>query len=148
MMRRIIALFFIFGCTTVGWVILGGVTNTRTYDQDETLEQAVWHLWGTIQQNPPIVHDHHAIRECCRLAQPMLDDEDGQSVIDAKPMDSLQDGFAPLWIQIGCRFVEDEDFGPHGQHSSDSHPLLFARGQARRRSLSQGLDPGGLQGEG
>ena len=50
MMRRIIALFFIFGCTTVGWVILGGVTNTRTYDQDETLEQAVGHLWGTIQQ--------------------------------------------------------------------------------------------------
>ena len=50
MMRRIIALFFIFGCTTVGWVILGGVTNTRTYDQDETLEAAVGHLWGTVQQ--------------------------------------------------------------------------------------------------
>jgi hypothetical protein len=50
MMRRIVALFFIFGCTTVGWVILGGVTNTRTYDQDETLQQAVWHLWGTFQQ--------------------------------------------------------------------------------------------------
>ena len=56
MMRRIIALFFIFGCTTVGWVILGGVTNERTYDQDEVLEEAVGHLWGTFQhQRAPTV---------------------------------------------------------------------------------------------
>jgi hypothetical protein len=50
MKNRIVALVFIFICTTFAWAILGGVTEFRTYEQDGNLRAAVGHLWGTPQQ--------------------------------------------------------------------------------------------------
>lgn len=55
--KRIKALVFIFLCTTVAWIILGTVTNIRTYKQDVKLKRAVGQLWGTIQkQQAPFVY--------------------------------------------------------------------------------------------
>ena len=31
-----------------------------------------------------------------------------------------------LFVEIPCRFVRQEDGGPHHERTSDSHPLLFA----------------------
>jgi inner membrane protein involved in colicin E2 resistance len=50
MQKRIAAIVFIFVCTSIAWVILGGVTTGRTYRQDMKLKQAVGRLWGTVQQ--------------------------------------------------------------------------------------------------
>jgi inner membrane protein involved in colicin E2 resistance len=48
--KRIGALAFIFVCTSVAWVILGGVTTSRTAEQDFKLKNAVGQLWGTVQK--------------------------------------------------------------------------------------------------
>ncbi|HEX7320835.1 MAG TPA: inner membrane CreD family protein [bacterium] len=48
--KRIGALAFIFACTSVAWVILGGITTSRTAEQDLKLKNAVGQLWGTVQK--------------------------------------------------------------------------------------------------
>jgi len=50
MAKRIGALAFIFVFTSIAWIILGGVTTTRTNEQDIKLKTAVSQLWGTAQQ--------------------------------------------------------------------------------------------------
>jgi len=50
MQKRIGALVFIFVCTSVAWIILGGITTGRTYQQDAKLRHAVGKLWGTAQR--------------------------------------------------------------------------------------------------
>jgi inner membrane protein involved in colicin E2 resistance len=50
MIKRIVALTFIFICTSIAWMILGGITNFRTYNQDGKLKKVVSQLWGTVQQ--------------------------------------------------------------------------------------------------
>ncbi len=58
MVKRIIALVFIFVCTTVAWGILGGVTQLRSYEQDTALRGAVADLWGQPQkQEAPQVYN-------------------------------------------------------------------------------------------
>jgi inner membrane protein involved in colicin E2 resistance len=68
MVRRIVAIIFIFGCTTVGWMILGGVTTERSYQQGEKLEGAVWQLWGApmYQVAPSFSYQTHELREVTR----------------------------------------------------------------------------------
>ncbi|MCK4251625.1 inner membrane CreD family protein [candidate division WOR-3 bacterium] len=57
MKKHIGALVFIFFCTSIAWIILGGVTATRTHEQDMKLKRVVGQLWGTIQQQPaPFVY--------------------------------------------------------------------------------------------
>ena len=57
MKRNIAALIFIFICTSITWMILGGVTSARTHDQDTKLRSAVGQLWGTVQmQNAPYIY--------------------------------------------------------------------------------------------
>jgi inner membrane protein involved in colicin E2 resistance len=52
--KRILALSFIFVCTTIAWMILGGTIFQRTYSQDEGLRSRVSSTWGTAQlQGPP-----------------------------------------------------------------------------------------------
>lgn len=57
-MRKYIgALTFIFVCTSIAWMILGGVISTRTHSQDIKLKRTVGQLWGTIQkQDAPYVY--------------------------------------------------------------------------------------------
>lgn len=49
MVKRIVALAFIFACTTVAWVILGTTTVIRTESQDDKLTRSVSKLWGQTQ---------------------------------------------------------------------------------------------------
>lgn len=56
MLKRIIAMTFIFICTTFAWIILGTITNIRTYKYDGNLKKAVGQLWGSVQkQGAPIL---------------------------------------------------------------------------------------------
>ncbi|MDO9391595.1 MAG: inner membrane CreD family protein [bacterium] len=57
MAKKIAAIVFVFICTTIAWMILGGVTVDRTNSQDNKLKRAVGQLWGTAQrQNAPLVY--------------------------------------------------------------------------------------------
>ncbi|MGA9391745.1 MAG: inner membrane CreD family protein [Candidatus Sulfotelmatobacter sp.] len=53
MLRQILALAFIFVCTTIAWVILGTTINSRTYDSNQQLQGRVGSTWGTSQQQSP-----------------------------------------------------------------------------------------------
>ena len=48
-LARIIAIFFVFLFATVGWLVLGGVTSSRTQDQLDALDGRVSDLWGAPQ---------------------------------------------------------------------------------------------------
>jgi inner membrane protein involved in colicin E2 resistance len=54
MTRRIIAIVFIFICTSVAWAILGGTIFSRTYESGAVSSGQVASTWGTPQnQSPP-----------------------------------------------------------------------------------------------
>ena len=54
MLRRIIALVFIFSCTAVAWGILGATIFSRTYNAGPGLRNKVQSSWGSPQvQKPP-----------------------------------------------------------------------------------------------
>ncbi len=54
MIKRLIAIGFIFVCTSVAWAILAGVTTGRTYLADSGLKSRVQSTWGMPQvQQPP-----------------------------------------------------------------------------------------------
>lgn len=54
MVKRIIAIVFIFVCTSVAWAILGGTIFTRTYSSEDVLQNRVASTWGAPQnQTPP-----------------------------------------------------------------------------------------------
>jgi hypothetical protein len=54
MLKRIIAIAFIFVCATVAWAVLGATIFSRTYDSGQNLDGRVAMLWGAPQaQSPP-----------------------------------------------------------------------------------------------
>jgi hypothetical protein len=54
MIKRLIAIGFIFFCTSIAWSILSGVTERRTHSADEGLRRQVERVWGAPQvQQPP-----------------------------------------------------------------------------------------------
>lgn len=54
MLKRIIAIAFIFACTSVAWMILGATIFTRTYSSDVVSQNRVASTWGAPQnQSPP-----------------------------------------------------------------------------------------------
>ena len=53
MLRQILALAFIFVCTTIAWMILGTTISSRTYGSNERLQNHVASTWGTSQQQSP-----------------------------------------------------------------------------------------------
>ncbi len=53
MLRQILALAFIFVCTSIAWVILGATIFSRTYGSKEQLQGHVASTWGTSQQQSP-----------------------------------------------------------------------------------------------
>ncbi len=56
MIRRLVAIAFIYACTVIAWWILAGVTGSRTHQADEGLRSRVEQLWGAPQvQAPPAV---------------------------------------------------------------------------------------------
>jgi len=53
LLRQVLALAFIFVCTTIAWVILGATIFSRTYGSNEQLQGHVASTWGTAQQQSP-----------------------------------------------------------------------------------------------
>jgi inner membrane protein involved in colicin E2 resistance len=53
LLRQILALAFIFVCTSIAWVILGATISSRTYGSNEQLQGRVASTWGTAQQQSP-----------------------------------------------------------------------------------------------
>lgn len=54
MTKRIVAIAFIFVCTSIAWVILGATIFTRTYSQNAVAADRVASTWGATQdQSPP-----------------------------------------------------------------------------------------------
>jgi inner membrane protein involved in colicin E2 resistance len=54
MTKRIIAIAFIFICTSIAWAILGGTIFSRTYSSNAVAESRVASTWGASQnQSPP-----------------------------------------------------------------------------------------------
>lgn len=49
MLKRLLAIAFIFLCTTAAWAALGGTLFARTYSSDSTLKSQVERIWGTAQ---------------------------------------------------------------------------------------------------
>jgi len=57
LLRHIAALIFIFGCTSIAWMILGATVMERTRSSDDQLKGHVASTWGTQQeQAPPSAH--------------------------------------------------------------------------------------------
>lgn len=76
MLRQILALAFIFVCTTIAWLILGATISSRTYEANEQLQGHVASTWGTAQQqSPPTAH--YAVKETKRSTSL----EDGKLVV-------------------------------------------------------------------
>src|SRR5216110_2754316 len=50
MTKRIVAIAFIYACTTVGWMILGATIFSRTQSSDQHLRGRVGSTWGTKQE--------------------------------------------------------------------------------------------------
>jgi inner membrane protein involved in colicin E2 resistance len=62
MTKRIVAITFIFICTSVAWAILGGTIFSRTYSLDEIAANRVASTWGAPQdQAPPIASFKHLV---------------------------------------------------------------------------------------
>ncbi len=56
MIKRLIAILFVYSCTAIAWSILGSTVMLRTHNQDVKLKGAVSQLWGTVQiQQAPTV---------------------------------------------------------------------------------------------
>ena len=53
MLRQLLALAFIFACTTIAWVILGTTITSRTYGANQQLQGHVASTWGMAQQQTP-----------------------------------------------------------------------------------------------
>jgi inner membrane protein involved in colicin E2 resistance len=51
--RRIVAISFIFFCTTIAWMILGTTIYSRTGSSNEQLQGHVASTWGTAQEQSP-----------------------------------------------------------------------------------------------
>jgi len=58
LLRQILALAFIFVCTTIAWMILGATIFSRTYGSDQQLQGHVASTWGSEQQQVPPTADY------------------------------------------------------------------------------------------
>src|SRR5688572_26040443 len=77
MIKRLIAIGFIFVCTSIAWAILAGVTAGRTHVADSGLRSQVQHLWGMpqVQQPPTATAFLRSKRKVERL-------EDGKKIVE------------------------------------------------------------------
>ena len=57
MLKKLIAILFIYCCTVIAWTVLGSTLLIRSSSQDDRLKKAVNRLWGTVQtQRTPQIH--------------------------------------------------------------------------------------------
>ena len=73
--RRLLAIGFIFCCTSVAWFVLAGAITNRTYSADQNLRHQVERVWGAPQvQEPP------AITWTERVSRQVESVEDGKKI--------------------------------------------------------------------
>ena len=65
MIKRLLGIGFIFVCTSVAWLILAGVTTSRTFTADGNLRKQVEHVWGApqVQHSPAISWSESVARQ-------------------------------------------------------------------------------------
>lgn len=89
MIKRLVAIGFIFTCTSIAWFILAGVTASRTDSADGRLRHQVQRLWGSPQvQHPPVITAHE------RYVKREVTEEDGRRVV--RKVDAVAQHRAPL----------------------------------------------------
>lgn len=70
MLKRIIAIAFIFACAGAAWMILGATIFSRTYGSDQELNGQVVSLWGAPQtQTPPAATCERAIPKTTKTVE-------------------------------------------------------------------------------
>ena len=97
LIRQIAALVFIFICTTIAWMILGGTISARTGSSNEQLQGRVASTWGTPQEQAPPTADYSVteIRNVARL-------ENGVSVIHAEKVETrIPVALSASRVQVG-----------------------------------------------
>lgn len=62
MLRQILALTFIFVCTTIAWIVLGATIFSRTYGANRQLQGHVASTWGSSQEQSPATA-HYTVSE-------------------------------------------------------------------------------------
>lgn len=123
---RILGIIAIFAATSVGWLVLGGVTSMRTHEQTRHLEGAVHELWGRpqAQEAPRFVFHREEVRRSTRdgvvyeetVFVPEVDRADRTRVNVALSLDERRKGLMwyPLYdvrLDGGWRYTHD---GPAG----------------------------------
>ena len=64
MLKRLLALSFIFAATSIAWMILGGTLWSRTQDKTNSLGSRVQSVWGSAQvQSAPYAQYHERVPE-------------------------------------------------------------------------------------
>lgn len=64
MVKKLLAIGFIFICVSVAWLVLAGATYQRTHKADSSLKARVAQLWGAPQtQLPPLVAHEEKVRK-------------------------------------------------------------------------------------
>lgn len=77
MIKKLVAIAFIFICTSIAWMILGGTIFTRTHLSDENLKGQVERIWGT--QHTQVSPDANFTIEKERLQETITD---GKTLIE------------------------------------------------------------------
>lgn len=92
-----------------------------------------------IQHNLTIVQHDHTGRIGGHQPKPMLGNDDRHSLLMKPAQDSLHLRHMPA-IEIGKRFIEDNDPRPHGQNTRQRYQKLLTGGELLRMSRKQMLD--------
>ncbi len=84
MVKRILALVLIYVFAVLGWVILGSVTYSRTYSQDNKLKESVGGLWGTrqVQTAPSVSYQIVTVKKITRT-------EDKKNIVETKEITTV-----------------------------------------------------------
>src|SRR5262249_22420882 len=78
MALRVLAVAFIFVCTSIGWAILSATVYSRTERQDSTLRSMVASAWGSSQEvSPPSARFKHieTTKKKTRIGDKLVEEE-------------------------------------------------------------------------
>ena len=84
MTKKIIAIVFIFICTSVGWGVLGGTIFSRTYDSGSLSSRRVASTWGSEQNQMPPIAEYKTVHTWTEETL-----ENGKKVTKTKTKDTV-----------------------------------------------------------
>lgn len=79
MVKKIVAIAFIYVSCCVAWLVLGGTVEVRTHAQDRDLSAAVGRLWGGAQVQPA-----PRLERRCEVSRTVERTEDGRAVTETQ----------------------------------------------------------------